>query len=259
MQIEVGQGTHTGLRRAHNEDTLLAAPELGLWIVADGMGGLDSGEVASAMARDCVLREVRAGTPLVRAIEIAHTALLNHIDEVNPAKRMGTTIVALKIDPPSADAQNGTSEQASDAEPMAFEIAWVGDSRIYQQDSNFVLKQISHDHSYVQELLDRNLITADEARRSPHKNLVTQALGAVAEKELKVDSAKGVLKAGGQILLCTDGLTGEVDDDGICDILTDESHCQDAVDALIQAALNGGGNDNITVVVLRAPRVVASV
>jgi PPM family protein phosphatase len=233
MQIEVGQGTHTGLRRAHNEDTLFAQTGNGLWIVADGMGGLESGEIASAMARDCVVLEVQSGGSLVKAIEQAHRQILQHISDSNPEKRMGTTIVAFRLD------------------GAAYEIAWVGDSRIYRMD-DMGLTQISRDHSYVQELLDRHLITPEEARRSPHKNLVTQALGAVGEQELRVDSASGTLSVGTQILLCTDGLTGEVTDEAICDILTDELRAQDAVDALIQAALNGGGNDNITVVLLRA-------
>jgi PPM family protein phosphatase len=233
MQIEVGQGTHTGLRRAHNEDTFFAQAGNGLWIVADGMGGLESGEIASAMARDCVVQEVLRGGSLVKAIELAHRQILQHISDSNPEKRMGTTIVALKLD------------------GAAYEIAWVGDSRIYRLD-DMVLTQISRDHSYVQELLDRHLITPEEARCSPHRNLVTQALGAVGEQELRVDSASGTLNVGTQILLCTDGLTGEVTDQAIGDILTDEVRVQDAVDALIQAALNGGGNDNITVVLLRA-------
>lgn len=234
MQIEVGQGTHTGLRRNHNEDTFYASVENTLWIVADGMGGLESGEVASTMARDRVVKEVAIGTPLVEAVVLAHRQILDHIEATDPLKRMGTTFVAIKLGP-----ENN------------FEIAWVGDSRIYRVDES-VLKQISRDHSYVQELVERNLITPEEARVSPHKNLVTQALGAVSAEELKVEFATGELLPGTQILLCTDGLTGEVEDSAICDILNDESRAQDAVDALIQAALNGGGNDNITVVLLRA-------
>ncbi len=232
MRIEIGHGTHTGLRRGHNEDTLLVDEKIGLCIVADGMGGLASGEVASAMARDIVCELVTNGTTIASAITQSHAAILNQIEATDPDKRMGSTIVAVKL----ADKN--------------FEIAWVGDSRIYRYD-NFVLKQISHDHSYVQALIDRHLITPEEARRSPHKNLVTQALGAVSECELKVDVATGEIMHGTQILLCSDGLTGDVDDDSISDILADESRVQDAVDALIQAALNGGGNDNITVVLLR--------
>lgn len=232
MRIEIGHGTHTGLRRGHNEDTLLVDENIGLCIVADGMGGLASGEVASAMARDIVGQAVIVGTPIATAIEQSHAAILAQIDLAEPDRRMGSTIVAIKW------------------HDKSFEIAWVGDSRIYRYD-NFVLKQISRDHSYVQALIDRNLITPEEARRSPHKNLVTQALGAVSEGELKVDVALGEITHGTQILLCSDGLTGDVSDDNISDILTDESRVQDAVDALIQAALNGGGNDNITVVLLR--------
>jgi PPM family protein phosphatase len=233
MQIEVGVGTHTGLKRAHNEDTFFASDSARLWIVADGMGGLESGEVASAMARDIVVRLVEDGQTLADAIEHAHDQILEFIAENNPAKRMGTTIVALRVD---AD---------------EFEIAWVGDSRIYHL-QDYALKQISRDHSYVQELIDRNLITPEEARHSPHKNLVTQALGAVSKEDLKVATARGTLAPGSQVLLCTDGLTGEVEDQDIEEILLDEVRVQGAVDSLIQAALNGGGNDNITVVLLRA-------
>ena len=232
MRIEIGHGTHTGLRRGHNEDTLLVDESVGLCIVADGMGGLASGEVASAMARDIVGQAVASGAAIGPAIEQAHAAILAQIEATDPDRRMGSTIVAIKL----ADKN--------------FEIGWVGDSRIYRYD-NFVLKQISKDHSYVQALIDRHLITPEEARRSPHKNLVTQALGAVSEGELKVDVALGEIQHGTQILLCSDGLTGDVDDDSISDILADESRVQDAADALIQAALNGGGHDNITVVLLR--------
>jgi len=232
MRIEIGHGTHTGLRRGHNEDTLLVDENIGLCVVADGMGGLASGEVASAIARDIVGQAVLDGTAIVSAIEQAHAAILAQIDASDPDRRMGSTIVAIKW------------------QEKNFEIAWVGDSRIYRCD-NDVLKQISRDHSYVQVLIDRNLITPEEARRSPHKNLVTQALGAVSEGELKVDVDSGKILHGTQILLCSDGLTGDVEDHSIADILADESRVQDAVDALIQAALNGGGNDNITVVLLR--------
>jgi PPM family protein phosphatase len=236
MYIEVGFGSHTGLKRAHNEDHLLFDAERQFYLVADGMGGLESGEIASSIACDTVARDVRAETPLPNAISNAHAAILHYMEVTDPEKRMGTTIVALKT-------------HASDLVPK-YEIAWVGDSRIYLFEEQ-VLRQISHDHSYVQELVDRNLITPEEAKRSPHKNLVTQALGAVASGELKVDFASGHLAPGQQLLLCSDGLTGEVDDTDIADILAEESTAQDAVDSLIQAALNGGGSDNITVVLLR--------
>ena len=233
MHIEVGHGTHKGLRRGHNEDTYFADLGKGLWIVADGMGGLDSGEVASELARDTVVAETDKEESLGPAITLAHAAILQHIKNTNPDGRMGSTIGALRV----------TEER--------FEIAWVGDSRIYRYDPDSGLSQITRDHSYVQELLDRNLITADEARRSPHKNLVMQALGAVSEGELKVEMAAGQIHSGTQILLCSDGLTNEVEDAAICELLTEEPSAQQAVDSLIQSALNGGGSDNITVVLIR--------
>jgi PPM family protein phosphatase len=236
MHIDVGYGSHTGLRRAHNEDSMLIDSGRHLWLVADGMGGLESGEIASSLACDTVARDVFSETPLPQAISNAHAAILHYIEATDPDKRMGTTLVALR----TLDSLTAPS----------YEIAWVGDSRVYLFEDQ-VLRQISHDHSYVQELVDRNLITPEEARNSPHKNLVTQALGAVSSGDLKVDFASGAIAPGMQLLLCSDGLTGEVLDSDIADILAEESTAQGAVDALIQAALNGGGSDNITVVLLR--------
>jgi serine/threonine protein phosphatase PrpC len=230
--IEFGHLSHVGLRREHNEDTYYGDGELGLWLVADGMGGHEFGEVASALARDTIVREVRAGRPLAQAIQAADEEIIKHSRRRAEALPMGTTIAAVRVN----------SER--------FEIAWVGDSRIYLW--NGELRQISQDRSYVQELIDQGAITAEQARNHPHRNVVTQALGVTEPQSLKVETITGEFKPGMQLLLCSDGLTEEVDDFAIAQVLGKRDlSAQECVDQLIVAALDGGGSDNVTVVVVR--------
>jgi protein phosphatase len=230
--IEFGHLSHVGLRREHNEDTYYADAELGLWLVADGMGGHEFGEVASALARDAVVREVKAGKPLNEAIRSADEEIIRQSRRRAESLPMGTTMVALRV--------NGNK----------FELAWVGDSRAYLW--NGQLRQLSSDHSYVQELIDQGAITAEQARSHPHRNVVTQALGVTDPDNLKVETIAGELRPGFQLLLCSDGLTEDVDDATIASLLGhSELSAQECVDHLVSAALDGGGSDNVTVVVLR--------
>ena len=230
--IEFGHCTHVGLRREHNEDTYYADPELGLWLVADGMGGHDNGEVASALARDTLVSEVGKGTVLAKAIQSADEEIIRHSSKRTQSLPMGTTIVAVRL--------NGEE----------FEVAWVGDSRVYQW--NGELKQLSQDHSYVRELIEQGAISPEQARTHPHRNVVTQALGVTDPQSLRVETVSGVLKPGMQILLCSDGLTEEVEDEDISRVLSrGDLTAQEAVDHLILAALDGGGSDNVTVIVVR--------
>lgn len=231
--IEFGHSTHVGLRREHNEDTYYADADLGVWLVADGMGGHEHGEVASAIARDTLVAEVGKGTPLVRAVQLADEEIIRHSNRRSEALPMGTTIATMRL----------ISERE-------FEIAWVGDSRIYLWNGG--LKQISQDHSYVQELIDQGAITVEQARSHPHRNVVTQALGVTDPQALRVETVRGEFQPGTQILLCSDGLTEEVGDAEIAAILArPELSAQECVDQLILAALDGGGADNITVVLVR--------
>lgn len=230
--IEFGHSTHVGLRREHNEDTYYADAELGLWLVADGMGGHEHGEVASALARDTVMREVGSGSTLAQAVQLADEEIIKHSSKKAEALPMGTTIAAIRLN-------------AND-----YEICWVGDSRIYMW--NGELKQLSQDHSYVQELIAQGAITHEQARTHPHRNVVTQALGVTDPQSLRVDTIRGTLQPGMQILLCSDGLTEEVDDADIAAILSREDlSAQECVDHLVLAALDGGGSDNITVILIR--------
>ena len=231
--IEFGHLTHVGLRRELNEDTYYGDSELGLWLVADGMGGHEYGEVASALAREAIVREIRQDTPLPQAIRIADEDIIRASRKRNDALPMGTTVVAARI------------------VDNRFEVAWVGDSRAYLWHEG-KLTQLSHDHSYVQELISQGTISADQARTHPHRNVVTQALGVTNPDNLNVETLSGDFLPGMQLLLCSDGLTEEVDNQGITQVLTHiECSAQECVDGLVAAALDGGGSDNVTVVLIR--------
>jgi protein phosphatase len=144
----------------------------------------------------------------------------------------------------------GTTIAAARVTGDRFEVSWVGDSRVYLW--NGELRQISQDHSYVQELIDQGAITAEQARVHPHRNVVTQALGVTDPASLKVETITGELKPGMQLLLCSDGLTEEVDDSAIARVLAQtELSAQECVEHLVLAALDGGGSDNVTVVLIR--------
>lgn len=230
--IEFGHCTHVGLRREHNEDTYYADAELGLWLVADGMGGHENGEVASALARDTLVQQVQKGENLARAIQAADEEIIQHSNRRSQALPMGTTIAAIRV------------------QDDAFEVAWVGDSRVYLWDGS--LRQLSQDHSYVRELIEQGAISPEQARTHPHRNVVTQALGVTDPQSLRVETVSGRLAAGQQILLCSDGLTEEVEDGQIAAILARKDlTAQECVDHLVLAALDGGGSDNVTVVLLR--------
>ena len=221
--IEFGHCTHVGLRREHNEDTYYADSELGLYLVADGMGGHENGEVASALA----------GELLVRAIQLADEEIIKHSTRRPQALPMGTTIAAIRV-------KGGE-----------YEVGWVGDSRVYQF-ADGQLKQMSQDHSYVRELIEQGAISPEQARTHPHRNVVTQALGVTDPQSLRVETVIGELKPGTQVLICSDGLTEEVEDEHIARILgRAELSAQESVDHLILAALDGGGSDNVTAILVR--------
>ncbi len=231
--IEFGHLSHVGLRRELNEDTYYGDSELGLWLVADGMGGHEYGEVASALARETIVREIRQGTPLSQAIRIADEEIIRASKRRNDSLPMGTTVVAARV------------------VDNRFEVAWVGDSRVYLWHEGRLL-QLSQDHSYVQELISQGTISIDQARSHPHRNVVTQALGVTDPQALNVETMSGQLAPGMQLLLCSDGLTEEVDDSGISTVLAHtECSAQECVDGLVAAALDGGGSDNVTVVLVR--------
>lgn len=231
--LEFGHLTHPGLRRKLNEDTYYGDSELGLWLVADGIGGHASGEIASALAREAIVREVRAGATLEQAIRIADEEIIRASQHRNDTLPMGTTVVAARV--------RGNQ----------YEVAWVGDSRVYLWSEN-QLAQLSQDHRSVQESATHQPATAEQTSAPRQRNVLTHALGITDPTHLNVVTKVGELKPGMQLLLCSDGLTEEINDSDIATHLrNDDCSAQECAESLIAAALDGGGSDNVTVIVVR--------
>lgn len=231
-EIECACGTHAGLVRDNNEDSYLAKPDIGLWAIADGMGGHGAGEVASGIVITELVRSIGQGSELIKAIESAHCQLQAAAENGVGSPDMGSTVVALKLD------------------GLSYEIAWVGDSRAYLW--NGALHQLTKDHSYVQLLLDAGLISEKEIPQHPHRNVIYQGLGVGGSdnRQVKVDLATGKLSKNDSLLLCSDGLTGEVSEKVIASILAGSANNKTKVDGLIRVALESGGQDNITVIII---------
>lgn len=231
--IEFGHATHVGLHRTRNEDTYYADAALGLFLVADGMGGHLHGEVASALVRDTVVDLVSRGHALAEAIRAADEHLLAQARHAHDTMPMGSTIAALRL-------LDG-----------GYEAAWVGDSRIYLAAQDF--RQISHDHSLVQALVAAGQLDPAHAARHPQRNVLTQALGVTAIEHLHVGMARGDITRGMSFLLCSDGLTEELDDAALArTVARTELAAQECVDHLVLDALAGGGKDNITAILVRS-------
>lgn len=236
--LNYSAATDKGLCRDNNEDTYFAGPEVGVWLVADGMGGHEAGEVASAIVRDSVKQLVQTNTALPTAIELAHTAILESVKNGVGAPGMGSTVVALK------------------SRHNEYEIAWVGDSRAYLwtfQADGGSLEQLTLDHSYVQMLVDTGAISAAEVDNHPDKNVITQCLGSVELRQVNVDQVHGVWEKDQWVLLCSDGLTDELDDEALARILCESRTPKEAVSKLLQGALDSGGSDNVTIQIIESP------
>lgn len=236
--LNYSAATDTGRSRNNNEDCYLSSPELGLWAVADGMGGHDAGEVASAIVRDTLQNSQPQGQSLVEAIQQSHRAVLEAVNKGVGAPGMGSTVVALH------------------SNSQDYEVAWVGDSRAYLWSPSAdggQLQQLTTDHSYVQLLLASGAITEAEVDSHPDKHVITQCLGSKELQQVRVDTVQGKWRQSEWILLCSDGLTDEVSDQTIADILVQAPTPQAAVDRLLQKALDNGGRDNVTIQVVESP------
>ncbi|PCK10122.1 MAG: serine/threonine protein phosphatase [Alteromonadaceae bacterium] len=229
--------TDVGLQRSNNEDYYLSCPNLGLWVVADGMGGHAAGEVASAIVGQTIRDEVHQGHPLADAIQNSHRAVLSAAACGQGGQGMGSTAVALQV------------------KGHHFKIAWVGDSRAYKWSpkSNTPLNQLTTDHSYVQMLYQSGAISEDELDTHPEKNIITQCLGSIELDSVTVDTVDGSWGKSDWIILCSDGLSDAISSTSINTILTNAGSVQVATKELIEAALAAGGKDNITVTVVEYP------
>ncbi|WP_462323167.1 PP2C family protein-serine/threonine phosphatase [Halochromatium sp.] len=225
--------SETGLVRTRNEDAYAAQPELGLWVVADGMGGVAGGAVASAIAVETIVDEVRRGVDLTEALNGAHRAILDAAAAGQGSPGMGTTAVALRLD------------------RNRYELAWVGDSRAYSLQPGQRLCQLTRDHSVVQSLVDQGLLSPEQAGSHPYRHQLTRALGGFATPAIDADHVSGDWSRGDWLLLCTDGLNGELSDAEIGGLIQDARAPEPAAQALVAAALEQGGHDNVTVILLR--------
>lgn len=227
--------THVGRVRPGNEDSYLDRPEAGLWAVADGMGGHEAGEIASGLLVDALAR-VDARTSGYAFLDGIHAAvqqvnldLRTRAAALRPGAVIGSTVVVLL------------------ASEGHYACLWAGDSRAYRlRDSK--LEQVTHDHSVVQDLIDSGALSAAEARTSKTQNVITRAVGVA--QGLSLDMRQGAIEPDDLFLLCSDGLTGMVSDDEIRRFLLDLPLAE-AAQAMLDLALDRGGRDNITLVLVR--------
>lgn len=244
--------TDVGLMRDHNEDAVLVKEDgrgtihgnlaTGLYVVSDGMGGAEAGEVASALTiqtlahaieqvwnEDAVRGPEERETYLREAVKAANAALLAYAQEHPESSGLGATVVSLLL------------------QGQYLTLAWVGDSRAYLWEDG-ALQQLSRDHSLVARLVEIGQLSSDDARKHEHRNVLLRSLG--NKEEVSVDVVSRPLRRGARLLLCSDGLTGHVEDAALADIVSRHRDPHDAALELVAAANAGGGSDNISVIVV---------
>jgi protein phosphatase len=229
-RLSWGSRSDVGLVRGHNEDSFLVQDPV--FAVCDGVGGHAAGEVASAIAVRTISQlapDTADDARLGAAIEEANSAIISAAQSGQGRDGMGCTASAVVID----------------GSRMA--VAHVGDSRVYLL-SGGVLVRITHDHSYVEELVDAGEITADEARVHPSRSIITRALG--SDPDMYADHFTLDVHAGDRIIICSDGLSSMVPDAKIESVAISCATPQAAADTLVSAALEGGGHDNVTVIIV---------
>jgi serine/threonine protein phosphatase PrpC len=255
IRLRAAAMTDVGRVREHNEDSVLAVDytreslvdpaESHLYVVADGMGGAEAGEVASAIAVETIRSYIEArletagkeaangADMLTAALEEANSKIIDYVASHPESRGMGSTGVCAIVTPVDAA------------------VAWVGDSRGYLLEGT-LLRQVTKDHSLVQRLVEIGQITAEEAHTHEHKNVITRSLGARQSGPAGAEAMTLKLKRGDKLLLCSDGLTAHVMDPELRDILGRNVDPFDAARELIVAANAGGGTDNISVIVVYA-------
>ena len=248
MGIRAAGITDVGCVRKHNEDSLLSLPVWGLFVVADGLGGHAAGEIASQIVVDTIQRTLAAtadpsaewpleydrglsfdGNRLKTALLLADKAIADDILDHPERVTMGSTVVAGLL--------TGTR----------LTLAHVGDSRAYLLGPR-VIRQLTRDHSWVAEQVANGILTPEEARKHPFRNVITQALGNGVDLEVEVQELQ--LEESERLLLCSDGLSGMIPDAQILEIVENAVNVEDAVESLIEIARRNGGEDNITAILV---------
>ena len=227
--------SHVGKVRLLNEDAFLDRSEIGLWVVADGMGGHDSGDMASKMIIDD-LKRIHQGLKLNRIVDDIETKLIG---------------VNRKLKERSAKSRRKSTIGSTAVIMVAYEgyclFMWVGDSRLYRlQQKNLSL--LTRDHSQIQLYLDHGIINEEEAEVHPHRNMITRAVGAM--DELYVDIDIQLIAPGDRYLLCSDGLNRHLKDNEIEEILNDGENAEKTCNTFIDTVLDRGAEDNVTAIVV---------
>lgn len=264
--LDFGARTDVGRSRANNEDSFRIVAELGLFILSDGMGGLDAGEVASKLAVETVFAYCRDGEssvdlPIVgERIEGVSDASNRLAAAIHFANQVVHAAAAGGAEPaPLAAGSSAPSSRAMGATIVALQfegervsVVHVGDSRAYRLRGGEFL-QLTADHSLVAQQVREGRMTAAEAEASPLKNVLMRALGVEASVDVEVDEE--IALDGDGYLLCSDGLTRELSDAQIAAVITEAHDAQSAADKLVDLANQAGGGDNITAIVVRvAPK-----
>ncbi len=234
FRIEDAAHTHVGNVRTNNEDSFASVPRAGVWLVADGMGGHHNGQFASQAIAAAVAEAQVPDEPL----EDACTAVADAIHAANAlifaksleeGKQMGSTMVALVV--------RGTE----------FAVMWAGDSRAYVFRDDHLI-QLTRDHTQVEAMMERGLLTAEEAADHPMKHVLARAVG--VQEALEIDAIRDGILTRDIFLLCSDGLHGVIDDAEIAAIIREHGHS--AGETLVAACLERGAPDNVTVTLVAA-------
>jgi len=234
LAFETGSITHVGRVRTANEDNLVLRPEFGIWAVADGMGGHENGALASATvaASLAAIGTASSAPDLLARLEdgvLKANAELRRQIAARGGAPMGSTLAVLLV------------------HERHFACVWSGDSRIYLVRDGRIT-QISRDHTEVQDMVEKGLLSPEEAQRSPRRHIITRAIGVHDQPELDLEN--GELAGGDVFVLCSDGLTEHVGDDEILRA-AGQAGAQAACDALLALTLERGARDNVTVVIVR--------
>ncbi|MEE4329905.1 MAG: protein phosphatase 2C domain-containing protein, partial [Wenzhouxiangella sp.] len=230
----------TGRVRENNQDAVFADDSVGLWLVADGMGGHAGGARASEIACEIIRDRHAADRSLRDAVLDAHLAIRSEQERCPEFGDMGTTIVAV-------------TEQDAD-----FEVCWVGDSRAYRfSTATGLLERLTRDHNVAGMLVAAGALSPDEASRHPQRHVLTDCLGITGDHEPRIGTLKDRWRAGDWLLLCSDGLTGELSDEEIARILKESHDLGSAQASLVEQTLDAGAHDNVSVVLVEGPPMAA--
>ncbi len=248
MGIIAAGVTDVGCVRKHNEDSLLSDPVLGLFVVADGLGGHAAGEVASQIVVETVGRFVGETLEKDRTWPVEYDPTLTYDgNRLKVSFLLSDQAIAEDIRRNPERETMGSTVVAGLFHGTRVTLAHVGDSRAYILGSEGI-RQVTRDHSWVAEQVANGVLTPSEARVHPFRNVITQALGNGGDLDVEVQELE--LSASDRLLLCSDGLSGMIADKQIWEIVSTSKNLQSAVESLISVAREHGGDDNITVILV---------